>query len=142
MRTKAIDLPIQQALMYASASCLCLGMCLLVWGLMPAIIERSVSGTVPRAETFLMGSISFLVGASYIGLCVLIKRITRWALLAAFLLSLGIVTSWISNALLNFNLQLPTFLVLMSGTTMYGCWLGLRATKQAAADASSAPRTI
>ncbi|MBL8878468.1 MAG: hypothetical protein JNG88_05040 [Phycisphaerales bacterium] len=132
MKSKAIDLPVQQALMYASASCLCLGVCLLVWGLMPAVIERTVSGTIPRAETFLMGSISFLIGASYIGLCLLIQRTTRWALLAAYLLSLGIVTAWVSNALLNFNLQLPTFLVLMSGTTMYGCWLGLRAVRQAA----------
>lgn len=131
MKFKTIDLPTQQALMYAGASCLCLGMCLVVWGLVPAILERTISGTTPRVVTFLSGSISFLVGGSFLGLCVLIRRSVRWALSAAFLLSLGIVTIWISNALLDFSINLPTFLVLLSGTTMYGNWLGIRALRQA-----------
>lgn len=129
MSASHLQTSVRHARAYAGASSLFFGICLVAWGLMPAVIERTVSGSTPRLETFMAGTVSFLLGLIYIGLYTQIRNSMRWALNTSFLLSLGIVTCWISNILLDFDLNLPAFLVLISGTTMYGCWLGIRAER-------------
>lgn len=129
MSVSYLETSIRHARIYAAASSLFLGVCLVIWGMVPAIIERAVSGATPPPATFMAGTISFLLGCIFIVFYTQIRRSARWAMNASFLLSLGIVTCWLSNILLDFDINLPAFLVLMSGTTMYGCWLGIRAER-------------
>ncbi len=110
----------------ARLACLTLGSALLVWGLALPVIERVVTGYVPGGTTFAAAGAAVLMGATYLGLHRLIRRRVRWALGAAFVLSLAIVTVAVGTVVCGEGRLLPSFLSVFGGFATFSTWLGLK----------------
>ena len=107
----------------AHACCLSFGAALVVWGLAPAIVERVASGQMPRLQTLGLGSGALLVGFTFIGLHRLIRKNVRWALYAAFGLSLALTITTLFAAWS--GLKPSAFVLILSAGTTAGTWLAL-----------------
>ena len=79
------------ALRSAQLTCMLFGVALIVWGLMPAVIARMVSGEAPSAAVWGQSSATLLVGGAYLALGTLVLRGLGWALWTTLLLSIALL---------------------------------------------------
>ncbi|TWT44140.1 hypothetical protein RAS1_05480 [Phycisphaerae bacterium RAS1] len=129
-----------QCLPYAQVSCLTLGIAMLIWGLAPAIIERVVTQRAPSLEGLAMGSMTFLIGTTFLGMALLIGARMRWALLAANYLAVALVTITVIAAMITPPKIVALFVLVLACNTVIATWLALRAAT--AAPASSSPFAV
>ena len=114
-----------QRLVFAHASCLCLGLALIMWSVAPALIERVLTGHAPHAQTLAIGSASLLVGLTFLGLHVLIRRAVRWALWAAFGTALAIATAGVTAAMASGSSTPSLFSLILACATVVTTWRAL-----------------
>ncbi|MBU0639205.1 MAG: hypothetical protein KKB50_10105 [Planctomycetes bacterium] len=110
----------------AQTSCLVLGVALLVWGIAPAVVQRVTSSDPQWLSSVLLGSAALLVGSTFLGFHVLIRRGVCWALWAAFWLSLGLATIAVCVVMLARTEMISVFLLVLSGCTTFTTWLAIR----------------
>lgn len=126
----------EDSLVFAQASTLLMGLGLAIWSLAPAIVERIVTGQPPTASTLLMQRAVLLLGAAFLGLCVLIRKRIRWAVWTAFGLSALLVAIGVVLTLLSNFRPAGSFILLFSGFTCFACWLAIGAVASLAAQSS------
>lgn len=135
----------RHGIVLAHSCCLCLGLGLMFWGLAPAVIERIISGEPPDLLMLGMGSASLLLGITFIGLHLLIRKGARWALWAAYLVSLGLVAMAFAITVFSATRMGSLFLLLLSSWTAFAAWLALRAgapgEKETLSQGPRAPRS-
>ncbi|MEW6197536.1 MAG: hypothetical protein AB1601_02560 [Planctomycetota bacterium] len=90
----------RQAQRSAQFACLAFGVSLLVWGLTPPVLQRVVGRDPAVLRTFAANSLTVLLGLTFIGLYLLIRRGRTWALWATVLTSLGLLTGGLCVSLL------------------------------------------
>ncbi|MCG3126295.1 MAG: hypothetical protein CHACPFDD_01127 [Phycisphaerae bacterium] len=120
----------QYSLQWARAANLTIGLLLIAWGLAPAILERALSGEPARASTLASGLIAFLIGTTYIGLHVLLRRDVRWAAFASFSLSLGLCATAFAVEVLSRHQSGALFLLVLSAVVSFANWLAIGALAQ------------
>ena len=121
----------QSIMTCAHATCLALGIALLAWAFAPAVIERLITNEPPELSTLIMGTVAFVLGGTYVGLHLLIRRGVRWALWAGFVVSLVIATATVSISVLDRTRFASTFLLVLSGAVIFSTWLALKSEKPA-----------
>ena len=115
----------QYILHSAQWSCWALGAGLLVWGTTPLVVQRVASYDPPLLETLLVNSWTLLLGATFVGLSVLIGRRVNWALWGSVCLSTVLIASTMAVSIAKQGRPLPLFpLVLASCTSLTG-WLAV-----------------
>lgn len=90
----------RQAQRSAQFACLAFGVSLLVWGLTPAALQRVVGRDPAVYQTFAANSVTVLLGLTFVGLYLLMRRGRTWALWATVLTSLGLLTGGLCVSLL------------------------------------------
>jgi len=112
-------------ILFAHASCLCLGIGMLLWGLAPALVERLITDRAPSLHAFLLNSLVFVLGLAFIGMHVLVRRRIRWAVWAAFLVSATLAAAGLAlTTASGFQLS-SSFLLLLSMCTCFATWLAI-----------------
>lgn len=117
----------QNSLQWARAANLTIGLMLVAWGLTPAILERVMTGEPSSAATLASGLIAFLIGTTYIGLHVLLRREIRWAAFASFALSLGLCATAFALEVLSRHQSGALFLLVLSAVVAFANWLAIAA---------------
>jgi len=120
---------------YASLCALCFGLALLVWGLVPAVIERLVTHRPPELAALALGTVSFLLGIAYIGLHLLMRRRIVRALWTTFGLSLVVVVLSFGASAFAGTRWGSAFLMLMACATAFTSWLAIHARPRPAESA-------
>ena len=122
---------LRQRMVFARVAALTLGAALVLWGAAPAFIERSVTGHPPGVGALAVGSISLLLGASFVALFVLMGSGYRWPQWVAFGLALALVTTtlvvWVSAGAGSVSL----FLLILAGSTTIATWMCISYSKAA-----------
>jgi type IV secretory pathway TrbD component len=131
---------LREALRLACISCLALGLGLLVWGLTPAVILRLVSRDPPPWEALAMGSLTLLIGVTFVGLGTLIQRGIRWAVRAALCGSIFLLCGTLGILLMGGTHEVPLFPTLLVGATTLTSWLAI-ATEDAVHRTEQSPAT-
>ena len=125
------------ALRSAQWSTLALGIGLAVWGFAPLVVERLTSHCPPLFETLLVNSVTLLLGATFIGLCVLIGRGVNWALWAAVGLSTMLVASILAVSIIGEPGPLPLFPLVLASCASLTSWLAIVSRNSSARRARS-----
>ncbi|MBK8914855.1 MAG: hypothetical protein IPM64_09710 [Phycisphaerales bacterium] len=128
------------SIVYAHASCLCLGLALIFSGLAPAIIERIVTNHSPDWLMITAGAASIVTGALFVGLHSFIRRGARWAVWAGFLTALALLGGWFVASMTAPDRFLSVVVPVLAGGTTVATWIALKfgAMRNASAPAASA----
>lgn len=115
----------QYILQSAQWSCLALGVGLLAWGAAPVVLLHAASYDPPLLQTLLPNSLTLLLGVTFAGLSILIRRRVNWALWGSVCLSTALIASTLTASIAQQGKPLPLFpLVLASCTSLTG-WLAI-----------------
>ena len=117
----------------AQWSTLAMGIGLLAWGLTPLIVQRITSHDPPQLDALAVNSITLLVGATFLGLGLLIRRAVHWALWTSASLSLLLVACALVLSILSGARSLPLFPLVLASCTTLTCWLALAMRNPASA---------
>jgi peptidoglycan/LPS O-acetylase OafA/YrhL len=131
---------LREALRLAWVSCLALGVGLLVWGLTPAVILRLVSRDPPPWQAFAMGSLTLLIGVTFVGLGTLIRHGVRWAVRVALCGSIFLLCGTLAILLVGGTREVPVFPTLLVVATTLASWLAI-ATEDALHRNEQSPAT-
>lgn len=102
-----------------------MGILMLAWGLVPAILNRMVSGTTISLEQVAMGSFCFIVGAAFIGLQAAIGRGARWALWVAFMIAALLLISVFATFVFTRSGEVSLFPMVLAVSVIGACWLAI-----------------
>ena len=127
MENRKLEWRPEHSILWAHTSCLCLGICLVLMGIAPALIDRVVSGDTPELITIAIGSIAFLFGGTFIGLHVLVRHRVYWAAWAAFILAMALCFGAMSAILTTSTLSAAVFLLVLAANVSYANWLAILA---------------
>ncbi len=117
--------PPSQRINLSQASCLCLGIALVMWGLAPVILDRVVTRDAPRGQALVVSSFTVLIGFVFIGLQLLIRRRIRWAMWTAFAGSLMLCTLATVLAMAPLAVRPGLFAIVLPGATTVTSWMAL-----------------
>ncbi|QOJ15071.1 MAG: hypothetical protein HRU75_10630 [Planctomycetia bacterium] len=127
------------SIVYAHASCLCLGLALIFWGLAPAIIERIVTSRSPDWLVMTAGAASIITGALFVGLHGFIRRGARWAVWTGFVTALVLLGGWFVASMTAPDRFLSVVVPVLAGGTTVATWIALKFGAMRDATARSNP---
>lgn len=110
-------------LFLAHAACLLMGVGLVLWSFIPALIKRMLTGYAPTTESLLSAISSGVLGFAFIGLHILVRRAVRWALWTVFAISTVLFVAGLALMTTADTNSISSCLLLLAGCAAFASWL-------------------